>query len=233
MTLETEALRDIERTLSKHARPLIPFSGGKDSLTVLHMITRQIGLPLPVFSVVCVLFPEEERDVYEAAQRLEVSPTFHYELTPQRLAAVHHEFFPPATGGNSQLYQRRHIPAIDRTIRKNGHDLAIFGRRREENSIPSKYYQRKNFPAHSLHPLIDWPVAEVWRYLDHHQVWRPRCYAGGAKQLRTWVSYLLDGYAKRGLAVIGELYERYPPAVTTMAAFWAPARTYLESRHAA
>jgi 3'-phosphoadenosine 5'-phosphosulfate sulfotransferase (PAPS reductase)/FAD synthetase len=225
---ESAALNELRRVLSRHQRPLICYSGGKDSLVVSHMVRCQLGVTADVFSEVSVLFPEDEADVHEAARRLTMAPVFHKELVPERLAKVAHEFLPPAKGANTKLYFRRHLPAIDRHLRAGHYDLALFGRRRQENTVPSGYYRRTNWPTWSAHPLIDWDVSDVWAYLDRHHVWRPRCYSQGAKQLRTWVSFLIDAYSQNPRNAIGLLYLRYPPAVHQLAPYYAPAAAYLE-----
>jgi 3'-phosphoadenosine 5'-phosphosulfate sulfotransferase (PAPS reductase)/FAD synthetase len=224
---ETIALKELERVLGRHHTPLICYSGGKDSLVVSHMVRRQLGVRCDVISEISVLFPEEEADVQTAAELLGIQPHYHKELTPARMAVVAHEFLPPAPHANSRLYTRRHIPTINRHIKTRGYDLALFGRRRQENTVPSGYYRRQNWQTWSAHPLIDWDVSDVWAYLDRHHVWRPRCYSQGAKQLRTWVSFLIDAYDQNPATAIAKLHLRWPPAVRELAAYYPPAAAYL------
>jgi len=227
-TRENIALKELERVLARHKKPLICYSGGKDSLVVSHMVRRQLGVRCDVISEVSVLFPEDEHDVYAAAELLGINPAYHKELTPQRMAEVAHQFLPPAQHANSRLYTLRHIPTINRHIKAGGYDLALFGRRRQENTVPSGYYRRSQWNTWSAHPLIDWDVSDVWGYLDRHHVWRPRCYSNGAKQLRTWVSFLIDAHSKSGISsALRALELRWPPAVHELATYYPPAASYL------
>lgn len=207
---------------------MLAFSGGKDSLVLAHLV-RRLGIQMPVFSVVCVLFPEEEADVREGSHYLGIMPYFHKELTPDRMAKVGEKFLPPAKHANTILYAHRHQPAIDRYAKACHHDLVLFGRRRGENTVTSAYYQRKGFPYHSFHPLREWQPDDIWNYIRKHDIWFPRCYRQGAKQLRTWVSFLIDAYSKQPETAIEKLYQRWPPAVEQLASHYSPARDFLRT----
>lgn len=225
---ERIAYARIAASLARHSSPLLCFSGGKDSLVTAYMLMEAAGRQVDAFTELSMLFPEDENDVRHAATALGYAPHYNYELTYEKLARCYQEVFPPERYVFWKMDVLRHRASIPKYVRKSGHDLLIFGRRRGENSVGKGHYYATE-GRHTVLPIREWTEAQVWEFIKRNRIFYPRQYDGGLHQLRTWIGFLNEAYAENPAGFIGRLHARQPDIVERIAVFYAPARQFLDA----
>lgn len=162
----------LEKLRSKADRSVIAFSGGKDSIVAAHLATKT-GITSAVCeeSFVC---NEQKADFRKIAQELGLSCAFQEILSYGWLARNPKWLF-PSIKIQGQFYAMRQQASVKRYAAKNGYEGIVYGRRTEENTVPSELYQLKS-GVWQCHPLRDWTTSEVWYYIHYHDLSYPRIY---------------------------------------------------------
>lgn len=196
--LESEAIHIIREVVAEFERPVLLFSGGKDSVLVLHLAAKAFWpgrVPFPVLHVdTGHNFPEviafRDRTVERLGLRLEVASVQDY-LDDGRLQER-------ADGTRNPLQTQ---PLLD-AIAAGRHDAVFGGARRDEDKARAKerilslrdefgqwdprnqrpelwdlYNGRHTVGQHvRAFPISNWTELDVWRYIEREQIELPPLY---------------------------------------------------------
>jgi sulfate adenylyltransferase subunit 2 len=198
-TLEAESIHIIREVVAEFENPVMLFSGGKDSVLMLHL-ARKAFAPAPVpFPIMHVdtghNFPEviefRDRTVEEHGLRLEVASV--QALIDSGRIKVAHEL---------ESRNRHQTVALLEALQNGGYDAVFGGGRRDEEKARAKervfsfrdkfgqwdpknqrpelwnlYNGRHRKGEHiRVFPISDWTELDVWRYLAREQVDLPQIY---------------------------------------------------------
>ncbi|WP_127794918.1 sulfate adenylyltransferase subunit CysD [Agromyces sp. LHK192] len=196
--LEAEAIHIIREVVAEFERPVLLFSGGKDSVVVLHLATKAFRpgrVPFPVLHVdTGHNFPEviafRDETVERLGIRLEVASVQDY-IDDGRL----HE---RADGTRNPLQT---LPLLD-AIAAGKHDAVFGGARRDEDKARAKeriislrdefgqwdprnqrpelwsLYNGRHTPGQHVRafPISNWTELDVWRYIEREGIALPPLY---------------------------------------------------------
>jgi sulfate adenylyltransferase subunit 2 len=198
-TLEAESIHIIREVAAEFEHPVMLFSGGKDSVLMLHL-ARKAFHPAPVpFPIMHIdtghNFPEviefRDRQIDAYGVRLEVASV--QELIDSGDIVVQHEL---------ESRNRHQTVALLKGIKDGGFDAVFGGGRRDEDKARAKervlsfrdafgkwdpknqrpelwrlYNGRHRKGEHiRVFPISDWTELDVWRYLAREQVELPGIY---------------------------------------------------------
>jgi sulfate adenylyltransferase subunit 2 len=197
-TLESEAIHIFREVAAEFERPVLLFSGGKDSVVMLHLAAKAFW-PAPVpFTLLHVdtghNFPEvldyRDRTVARVGARLEVARVQDY-IDDGRLSE--------RTDGTRNPLQTQ--PLLDAIV-EHRFDAVFGGARRDEEKARAKerifslrdefgawdprnqrpelwnLYNGKHRPGEHVRvfPLSNWTELDIWRYIAREQVELPELY---------------------------------------------------------
>ncbi|MEL5989965.1 sulfate adenylyltransferase subunit CysD [Microbacterium phosphatis] len=208
--LEAEAIHVIREVVAEFDRPVLLFSGGKDSVVVLHLAAKAFlpgRVPFPVLHVdTGHNFPEVIRFRDETVERLgltlEVASVQDY-IDDGRL----HE---RADGTRNPLQTQ---PLLD-GIAAGRHDAVFGGARRDEDKARAKeriislrdefgqwdprnqrpelwsLYNGRHTPGQHVRvfPISNWTELDIWRYIERENIQLPPLYFAHEREV-----YLRDG----------------------------------------
>lgn len=167
-----EAKQTLRTVASTCRRPVIAYSGGKDSIVVAHL-ARELGIT----EAVCELswyFYEQTRNVQDIARHLGLRVTYKDSLSIHWLRRHPEIIFSNSSRVRAWTFQVRHQRTVQRYAKEVGADCQIFGRRTEENSVPRRLYRTKH--GLQCHPIRDWTEAQVWAYFERYNIPIPWIY---------------------------------------------------------
>jgi sulfate adenylyltransferase subunit 2 len=184
--LESESIFVFREVAAEFERPVILFSGGKDSIVMLHLARKAFapaGVPFTLLHVdTGHNFPEvlayRDAVVQELGLRLEVASVEDY-LADGRLRER-------ADGTRNPLQT---IPLLD-AINKHRFDAVFGGGRRDEERARAKerifsqrpelwsLYNGKHRPGEHVRvfPLSNWTELDVWNYIEREGIELPSIY---------------------------------------------------------
>ena len=198
-TIEAESIHIIREVAAEFEHPVMLFSGGKDSVLMLHLAAKAFApapVPFPIMHIdTGHNFPEviefRDRTVEEMDLRLVVA-SVQDQIDSGRIQ-VGHEL---------ESRNRHQTVALLEAIQKNGFDAVFGGGRRDEEKARAKervfsfrdtfgqwdpknqrpelwslYNGRHKKGEHiRVFPISDWTELDVWRYLAREQVDLPQIY---------------------------------------------------------
>jgi sulfate adenylyltransferase subunit 2 len=196
--LESESIHIIREVAAEMQRPVMLFSGGKDSVLMLSLALRAFApapIPFPVMHIDTGLnFPEviefRDRMVEQFGLRLIVASV---------QDAIDRGLVREEPNGSRNRIQTR---VLLEAAEKNGFDALFGGARRDEEKARAKervfsfrdefggwdpknqrpelwrLYNGRVFPGESVRvfPLSNWTELDVWRYIEHRAVEVPPLY---------------------------------------------------------
>ena len=221
-TLESEAIHVIREVAAERERPVLLFSGGKDSIVLLHLAHkafRPASIPFPVMHVdTGHNFPEviefRDRRVEELGVELVVASV---QESIDRGRVVEE------TGPRASRNRLQTVTLLD-AIGEHGFDAAFGGARRDEERARAKervmsfrdehgqwdpkaqrpelwnlYNGRIRRGEHvRVFPLSNWTELDVWRYIAVEQLEVPSIYFAHARQVfrRDGMLYAVSPYVE-------------------------------------
>jgi sulfate adenylyltransferase subunit 2 len=202
-TLESAAIHVIREVTAERDRPVLLFSGGKDSAVLLHLARKAFypaPLPFPILHVdTGHNFPEliafRDRIVREFQLRLEVASV------PDAIAAGTLQEL-PGEGRN-----RLQTPVLVEALRK--YDAAFGGARRDEERARAKERMVSHRDRHGqwnpraqrpepwtlyntrihqgehlrVYPLSDWTELDIWTYIAREGIALPSVYFAHTREV--------------------------------------------------
>lgn len=179
--LVAETREHIASTLAAYSNPMVAYSGGKDGLVAMYLINEA----RPNTVGVCELsfnFAQQTADIRETANRLGFNIVFknsHDWLWLTR----HKEFvFNTDTKIRAKSFLLRQQKTIKDYAKQHDHDLVIFGRRKQENSVKAMLYDAHGRTQY--HPLREWRADDVWRFLASVGIDKPWVYTTSRGELQ-------------------------------------------------
>ncbi|MBW4079640.1 MAG: sulfate adenylyltransferase subunit CysD [Acidobacteria bacterium] len=197
--LESHAIFILREVVAECERPVLLFSGGKDSAVLLHLAAKAFApqqLPFPVMHIdTGQNFPEvldyRDRAVQATGARLVVAKV--------QDSIDQGKVVDPGPMGSRNRLQT--VTLLD-AITENGFDAAFGGARRDEDKARAKerilsfrdafgqwdprqqrpelwqLYQGKVNPGEHLRafPLSDWTELDIWQYIEREQMDLPTIY---------------------------------------------------------
>ncbi|BDS49628.1 MULTISPECIES: sulfate adenylyltransferase subunit CysD [Rhodoluna] len=197
-TLESESIHIIREVVAEFERPVLLFSGGKDSVVVLHLATKAFWpgkVPFPVLHVdTGHNFPEviefRDRTVEKLGLRLEVASVQDY---------IDRGVLQERPDGTRNPLQT--LPLLD-AIAAGKHDAVFGGARRDEDKARAKeriislrdefgqwdprnqrpelwnLYNGRHLPGQHVRafPISNWTELDIWRYIEREGIELPPLY---------------------------------------------------------
>ncbi|WP_028060667.1 sulfate adenylyltransferase subunit CysD [Candidatus Solirubrobacter pratensis] len=219
--LESEALHVMREVAAEFERPVLLFSGGKDSLVLLRLAEKAFRprrFPFPLLHVdTGHNFPEvlalRDRRVAELGERL---------IVARVQDAIDAGIVADETGPFASR-NRLQIPTLLRAVAEHGFDAAFGGARRDEERSRAKerifsfrddtgawdpkrqrpevwnlYNGRIRRGEHvRVFPLSNWTELDVWRYIAQERLELPRIYFAHERRVfeRDGMLYAVSPYA--------------------------------------
>lgn len=184
----------------------VSYSGGKDSLVTLILVTKALGKVPLLFADTGLEFPETYDNVREVAARYGLPVT-----VAQGSEAFWEAFStrgPPARDFRWCCRAAKLTP-VDRVIRNTwGECLSFIGQRKFESSrrmASHRVWRNPHIPAQvSAAPIHHWTALHVWLYLFREKAPYNRLYEQGVDRIGCFMCPSSD------LAVIRHVISRYP-----------------------
>jgi len=205
--LEAQSIHIFREVAAEFERPVLLFSGGKDSIVMLHLARKAFWpapIPFPVLHVDTGRnFPEvlEFRDRY--AEALGVKVLVAYVQDDIDSGRTVEDTSPRATRNRLQT------PTLLRAIREGKHDAVFGGARRDEEKARAKerifsfrdeygqwdpknqrpelwnlYNARHHKGEHiRVFPLSNWTELDVWNYIGQERIDTPSIYLAHRRQV--------------------------------------------------
>ena len=198
--LESEAVHLMRETVAQFERPVLMFSGGKDSLLMVHLARKAFHpgpIPFPLLHVdTGHNFPETIRFRDDLVERLGV------ELIVKSVEEIIEQGLAKEEGGITPSRNKAQIPTLLAAIQEHKFDVALGGARRDEEKARAKerffshrdrfgqwdpknqrpelwnlYNGRSEKGEHfRAFPLSNWTELDVWQYILQQDLDIPSLY---------------------------------------------------------
>lgn len=173
-SLIVSAVKTLERVRLHAKNPMIAYSGGKDSIAV-GLIMELAGLKWPMICETSFYFTRAVQDIEALAQARGWDLRRVVSLDWGFVRAHPHIVFSDDSKVRGWTFSRRHQKSMKVYAATHGHDVQVFGRRTQENSVRAMIYNTS--AGTQCHPLRDWKTNEVWALLRRFGVTAPWIYS--------------------------------------------------------
>tara|TARA_R110000772_G_C13310310_1_gene440326 strand:- start:6213 stop:6932 length:720 start_codon:yes stop_codon:yes gene_type:complete len=164
-------------------KPIILFSGGKDSIITAHVTGRYLGIRQG-FSENSVLPSQTNLEIRRIAKNMGLNIVWNNGFSTQAFQDDWYNQIPPKHWVANMTDKQRHWKSMPRFAKKHNISMMIFGRRLEENRIKaSSYYTTTYKKALQVHPIMNWTLDNLLEYKALHNLEFPSCYDDGSKHL--------------------------------------------------
>lgn len=154
------------------ARPLLAYSGGKDSIVSCH-IARQAGHRRAVCDT-SLVFLRAIEDSKRNAEAIGLKVTW-IDRFGRDFPARNARWLFPSTKAAAGLYAQRQQKTVKMHAKRHGYGAIVYGRRKDENTVPSTLYKLKSGLI-QCHPIRNWSREQVWSYIRDHGLPTPAIY---------------------------------------------------------
>lgn len=172
-----EALRDAVKTLTEFRnvckRPLIAFSGGKDSIVLAH-ISKMFDLTEAVRDNALSFYRVEDQVIRNVVPALGIRVK-HVDRLGRSFPFNRRDYLFPDTAGQAKFYRLAQVATVKHHAMRRQHDGVLYGRRRQENVVRAPIYQTVD-GLWSGNPLINWTHEQVWTYIEDNGLPFPDIY---------------------------------------------------------
>jgi len=155
------ARTDIEIALQHKVNPLMAYSGGKDGNVVMHLVnsmTKIKGVYEGSF-----YYEKQKNDVADEVQKLNYDVELKESLGWDYLSKHQDFIFTNDNKVRAKDFALRQQGTVKKYALNNNHDIVIFGRRTQENSVKAKLYEANGLL--NFHPVRDWQHEDIWEYI--------------------------------------------------------------------
>lgn len=228
--LISSAVGRLRELVAASPRNLLAFSGGKDSIVMAHIARQYMGLSEAVCEV-SFAFRRDVDDYIAIGKALGLVCTYTERLDMAWLRQNQHLMFADLKQ-QGELYAKRQQATVRQHAAKHGFTGVVFGRRREENTVPKPLYQTKD-GRWQCHPIYDWSTANVWQYIEQNGLPYPGIYDSPIGKLEgadPWVGVSMRHAAEHGLNGYDLIWQYDPTPLLEIAAWHEPTRQYVEGR---
>lgn len=183
--LVAESVEVIERALSLAKKPLIAFSGGKDSIAVA-LLCRALGVRDAVADV-SFYFKSQKADIDRLGRELDLNMVVKEPYTNAFFREHPEMMFPDAKNANL-CFEMTHRSTIREHTIAGGFDLVFFGRRTEENYVGDMVIRLKS-GAWQCYPIKWWSTVDTMNFARWQGITLPSCYGGAMgedKRFNDW-----------------------------------------------
>lgn len=198
-------------------RPILAYSGGKDSLVVAHII-QQAGLMPSIHSAVCetsFYMQRQLEDIQDIAQAFTCDVIYKDSLDWSWLRQHPEVVFSNDPTIRGWSFAQRHQKSVADYAREHKADAIVFGRRTQENTVPSHLYYRKQVQHWSCHPIREWTTDDVWEYIQLYNVRVPWIYSNDfGKHAGNAPFYTLRARSMGGVDQAWDLITSLDPTIT-------------------
>lgn len=189
----------------------IAFSGGKDSIVIADIATKYFGINRGVCETSFCL-PNHIADFKKVGAKF--SDRFEYKdsLSWEWLSKNPQYIF-PIKSIRGKFYSIRQQKTISQfgagdNINKKIFKACITGRRGQENTIKSKYYDKKG--CLQIHPLAKWKTEHIWSYILANNLFYPALYDTdfGIEGASSWIALFDEHYVNGRIGCWNILFEQ-------------------------
>lgn len=234
MTKETMSLeaaivdaRDVvKRALAQTKKPLIAFSGGKDSVAIA-LLAREQGVRHAICDA-SFYFKSMIEDVERLGRDMDLDMEIRIPLTNFFFKEHPEMMFPTDTKVANTAYAMMQRRTVNVYAQEIGADCVFFGRRLGENFVGDRITQRKSGVWHCF-PIKLWTTVQTMNYCKREKIELPRLYKtpmGDDCRLNDWPFLDHDIYPQP----FETIYHIDPDTVREVATFNDEARAVIE-RH--
>ncbi len=157
-----EMLKEAHRRTNGNA--VIAYSGGKDSI-VAALLAKQAGFQMAMCEI-SWYFERQTANAKENAKRIGLRCEWTDSMPISWLRAHPEAIFPSCSQLAVKSYVVRQWNTYKRICAERGYRGMIYGRRRQENMVPSAMYYKKSEPTVlQIFPIREWSHDEVWEWL--------------------------------------------------------------------
>lgn len=222
--LQLQAMEIIKKFRSVSTRNVIAYSGGKDSI-VASFLAVKLGINKSI-SEVSFMFPKSMQEAHDIGLWLGLEMNKREGLSWEWLKK-NQQYCAPPMSIQSGLYGKRQQKTVKNFAKKNDFTGVLYGRRRQENSVPSPLYKLKS-GQWQCHPLWNWTTDDIWTFINLYEIPYPSLYSHEIGKKEGFTPYLLPPEHFNGN--VWKAINNYDPSILTkFAEFHEPARKYKNS----
>lgn len=161
-------INHVKATIKKPEKASISFSGGKDSIVMLHLITR-IFPEINVWHWDYGIFMPRMFEIEILKNMQDIAP--HANIVINKRQSTH----PSSVIGYKEFYD-----AIKNNIKRLSLELIIVGLRKEESNARKNRLSKGKFECYAntrtYFPISDWRWQDVWTYIHENDLKYPTIY---------------------------------------------------------
>lgn len=158
----------------RNKKVLLAFSGGKDAIATA-IVLKENNINFDCICETSFYFPEQLDSIIQVAKAMDLNVEYKCSLENKFIYDHPEVVFSDSAKINGWGYSVRQQRTVKRKKKSGNYDIAVYGRRTEENCVPSKLYETKD--GWQYHPLRDIKKAEVFEIIKKAGVKLPMIYS--------------------------------------------------------
>ena len=170
--LIAQAHIDIDSALATCSNPVLAFSGGKDSIVMAHLMALH-GITIGACEV-SHYYERQAADVQNIAANMGLTISWEKRRDDDWLRRNPQYLFAADSRIRLKWFAQRQHTTMRDYATENGHDMVVFGRRTQENTVPHMLYKTRHLG--SFHPIRAWKHEHIWAYMDKVGIPKPWIY---------------------------------------------------------